>query len=168
MYTKEHVTKHKLLLESIHEFQVAGILGFRATQRRSSGENRRGQAGQRSQDKDTHRKRKLASTDSSSVHPVFQPNFSISSFFAEREPITLFLDFQASTHHDSHLNADLLLLHQPFTRSLHAGSLLLPTASVADACDAELRSCCVFFYYVILCFFFVTQSHPSNCFAGRL
>ena len=37
MHTKEHVTKHRLLLEQIHEFKSLGILGFKATQLRIQG-----------------------------------------------------------------------------------------------------------------------------------
>ena len=121
--------------------QIARILRFQSNraekQGNQEGTGEPGRPGQRRAQEE-----QVGKYQSSSVRPVFQPNFSISSFFVEI-PITLFLDFQASTHHDV-LNVDLLLLHQPITKSLNADSLLFPNASVVDAFGAELRSCCFF------------------------
>ena len=104
-------------------------------------ENKRGQASQGGQDKDAHKKNKLASI---AAHQSFLPSKQIFIIFILcREPIKLFLDFQASTHRDV-LNVDLLLLHQPTPKSPNADSLLFPNAPVVDARGAEWRSCCIF------------------------
>ena len=137
---KKLETEHRLLLELIHGFKSLES----SDSEQHNGENRetrRGQASQGGQDENAHRKNKLAST---AAHQSFLSSNQIFNIFIPcREPITLFLDFQASTHHDV-LNVDLLLLHQPITKSLNADSLLFPNASVVDACGAELRSCCIF------------------------
>ena len=70
-----------------------------------------------------------------------QPNFQYLHSLQRTHHIVLGLS--GKTHHDV-LNVDLLLLHQPNTKSLNADSLLFPNASVVDACGAELRSCCFF------------------------
>ena len=103
-------------------------------------ETRRGQASQGGQDKDAHKKNMLAYTI---THQSFLSSNQIFNIFILCREHTTFLDFQSSTHHDV-LNVDLLLLHQPITKSLNSDSLLFPNASVVDACGAELRSCCIF------------------------
>ena len=71
---KKHVTKHRLLLESIHELK--SLESSNSEQHNGNfRETRRGQAGQESQDKDTHRERKLAGTVAHHSLPVFQTNF---------------------------------------------------------------------------------------------
>ena len=137
---KKQVTKHRLLLEEIHEFKSLESSDSEQHNREVR-ETRRGRAGQGSQDKDTHRKRKLAGTKARQSFLSSNQIFNI--FILCIEPITLFLDFQASTHYDV-LNADLLLLHQRITKSLNADSLLFPNASLVCAFGAELRSCCIF------------------------
>ena len=129
-------TEHKLLLEFIHEFKSLES----SDTKQHNGENRetrRGQASQGGQDKNAHKKNKLAGA---AAHQSFLSSNQIFKIFILcREPITLFLDFQASTHHDV-MNVDLLLLHHRIMKSLNADLQLFPNASVVDACGAELRS----------------------------
>ena len=108
--------------------EIDGILGLWGTQRRSQGNPGGDKRAKEAKTKDAHKKNKLASII---AHQSFLSSNQIFNIFIRcREPITLFLDFQASTHHDV-LNVDLLLLHQPNTKSLNADSLLFPNASAA-------------------------------------
>ena len=80
----------------------------------------------------------------------------------------MFLGLQASTHHDV-LNVDLLLLHQPITKSMNADLLLFSKCIILLM--HAVRNCGAAASFSLLCdvgCFFVTQSHPSNYLAGRL
>ena len=142
--------------------EIASVLGFRATQLRSR-ETRREQASQGGQDRDAHKRNKLANIIGHQSFLSCNQFFNI--FILCREPITLFL-VQASTHHDV-LNVDLLLLHQPITKSLNADSLLFPDASVVDAFGAELRSSCIFRNRHLLHFVDACEAELRNCCVTR-
>ena len=138
---KEQVRKHRLLLEYILEFK--SLESSDSEQHNGEvRETRRGRAGQARQDKRHAPEEEVGRYHSSSIAPVFQPKFSISSCCVENPSHCSWTSSinpsrcsecgsaaAASTHHEV----------------LECGSAaVFQMHHFVDACGAELRSCCVF------------------------
>ena len=137
--------------------QIAGILGFRATQRRSQGSqegtSRPGKPGQ-----NTHPKRKLAGTVAhqsllipNQIFLLWYEEVVLNIFILCRELVTLFLTFRTSTHRE--------VLE---CRSAAAFKCIILLMHAKRNCGAAAFPVVVISFSLLLCdvgCFFVTQSH---------